>query len=99
MVAVVLGYLLMGISRITNANPVHSPMDWQAAIWLWPYLGGLTLISYLGQFQGGRNVIPFYWDLAVVAAWSLVVYYTAIRLRLPEEKVNEYAKGVYGFES
>jgi len=52
MVAVVLGYVLMGISRVTNANPVHTPLDWSAAIWLWPYLGGLTLISYFGQFQG-----------------------------------------------
>jgi hypothetical protein len=74
-------------------------MDWAAAIWLWPYLGVLTLISYLGQFGGGTGTIPFGWDLVVVAAWSLIVYYTAIRLRLPEEKVDEYARGVYGFES
>jgi amino acid transporter len=99
MVAVLLGYLLMGISRLTHANPVHSPMDWAAAIWLWPYLAGMTLISFLGQFGGGRDVIPFYWDMLVVAAWSLIVYYTAIRLRLPEAKVDEYAQGVYGFES
>jgi amino acid transporter len=99
MVAVVLGYVLMGISRLTHANPVHSPLDWSAAVWLWPYLVGLTLISYFGQFQGGRMNIPFYWDLAVVTVWSLVVYYTAIRLRLPESKVDEYARGVYGFES
>jgi amino acid transporter len=99
MVAVVLGYVLMGISRIANANPVHSPLDWQAAIWLWPYLAGLTVISYFGQFQGGRMNIPFYWDMLVVTAWSLVVYYTAIRLRLPTSKVDEYAQGVYGFES
>ena len=99
MVAVLLGYVLMGLSRITHANPIESPLDWKAAIWLWPYLAGLTLISYLGQFQGGRMNIPFYWDMVVVAVWSLVVYYTAIRLRLPEEKVDEYAEGVYGFES
>jgi len=99
MVAVVLGYVLMAISRITNANPVRSPMDWNSAIWLWPYLGMMTLISYLGQFQGGRNVIPFGWDLVVVAAWSLIIYYSAIRLRLPEEKVDEYTQGVFGFES
>jgi amino acid transporter len=99
MVAVLLGYLLMGISRITNANPIHTPLDWSAAIWLWPYLGGLTLISYFGQFGNGRMNIPFYWDLAVVAVWSLVIYYTAIRLRLPEQKVDEYTAGVYGFES
>jgi amino acid transporter len=99
MVAVVLGYVLMGISRMTHANPVRTPLDWAAAIWLWPYLAGLTLISYLGQFQGGRMNIPFYWDLVVVAVWSLIIYALAIRLRLPEEKVNRYAEGVYGFES
>jgi hypothetical protein len=37
--------------------------------------------------------------MLVVTAWSLVVYYTAIRLRLPTSKVDEYAQGVYGFES
>ena len=99
MVAVLLGYVLMGISRLTHANPVESPLDWNAAIWLWPYLAGITLISYFGQFQGGRMNIPFYWDMVVVAAWSLVVYYTAIRFRLPPEKVDEYAQGVYGFDS
>jgi amino acid transporter len=99
MVAVILGYVLMGISRATNANPVHTPIDWSAAIWLWPYLGGLTVISYFGQFGQGRMNLPFYWDLAVVAVFSLVIYYTAIRLRLPEEKVDQYAEGVYGFES
>jgi amino acid transporter len=99
MVAVILGYALMGISRMTHANPVRSPIDWAAAIWLWPYLGVMTLISYLGQFDGGRMDIPFYWDMVVVTAWSLVVYYTAIRFRLPVEKVDRYAQGVYGFES
>jgi len=44
-------------------------------------------------------VIPFGWDLLVVAAWSLIVDYSAIRLRLPEEKVDEYTQGVFGFES
>jgi len=74
-------------------------LDWNAAIWLWPYLAGPTLISYLGQFQGGRMNIPFYWDMVVEAAWSLVVYDTAIGLRLPEATVDENAAGVYGFES
>jgi amino acid transporter len=97
-VAVLLGYLLMGISRLTGANPVKPPMDWTAAVWLWPYLAGMALISYLGQFSGGRDVIPFYWDLAVVAAWSLIVYFVALRLRLPVDRVDDYARDVYPVE-
>ncbi len=98
-VAVILGYILMGISRVTGANEYNPPIDWASAIWLWPYLGVMALLSFLGQFGGGREIIPFYWDLLVIAVWSLIVYYTAIRLRLPAEKVDEYVEGVYGFES
>jgi amino acid transporter len=97
-VAVLLGYVLMGLSRITGANPIKPPMDWNGAIWLWPYLAGMALISYLGQFGDGRNVIPFYWDLGVVAVWSLIVYFTALRLRLPPERVDDYARDVYPVE-
>ena len=96
--AVILGYALMGISRITHANPVRPPMDWTAALWLWPYLAVMALLSYLGQFGGGREVIPFYWDLLAVAAWSLVVYYAAMRLRLPDDEVDRYAQDVYPVE-
>ena len=35
----------------------------------------------------------------MAAVWSLAVRYTAIGLRLPPEKVDEYAEGVYGFET
>ena len=32
-------------SRLTHANPVEGPIDWASAIWPWPYLGVMTLIS------------------------------------------------------
>lgn len=98
-VAVLLGYVLMGISRLTHANPIEPPLEWASAIWLWPYLAGMAVISVLGQFGGGHHVIPFYWDLAAVAGWSLIVYYTALRLRLPDEAVDEHVEDIYAVES
>jgi amino acid transporter len=97
-VAVVLGYVLMLISRETHANPRAGDLDWASAIWLWPYLGGMALISYLGQFVGGREVIPFWWDMVVVAVFSLVVYLAALKFRLPADKVDRYVNQVYSVE-
>lgn len=44
---------------------------------------------------GGNFDIPFYWDLAIVAAFALAIYYLAMHLRRPESKVDEYAEEVY----
>jgi hypothetical protein len=51
-------------------------LDFRAAQWLPGYLVGLGLISWLGGF-GGRGTIPLWWDILVVAVFSLVVYYWA----------------------
>lgn len=84
-IAVLLGFGLLALSIATKANPAAPRLDWKASQWLWPYLGGMALISYLGQFGGGTNFIPFWWDMAVVTAWSLVIYYWAISVRLSTE--------------
>ncbi|HWC40124.1 MAG TPA: APC family permease [Acidimicrobiales bacterium] len=88
--AVGVGFLLLAISTITKAPSSRPPFDWKAAVWLWPYLGGMALISYLGQFGGGRNVIPFWWDILVVAGLSLAIYWLALRVRLDPRRVRAY---------
>ena len=98
-VAILVGYLLMGISRALDKLAAAEPIDWVAALWLWPYLIGIGVISALGQFGGGSGTIPADWDLLVVAAWSFAIYHLAIRLRLPEHEVDRYAADVYPVES
>jgi amino acid transporter len=117
MAAVVIGYLLMLASAAFHLNPRQPRIDWLAAWWIFPYLIGMGVISFFGQFGTGAfldgigpftnfmvggtgNIpgdfaIPFWIDLLVVAAFSLIIYFVAIRLRLPESKVDEYAAHLY----
>ncbi len=76
-------------------------VDWRPAAWIPPWLIGLGVISYLGQFPSsapksgwafglvllGQQTIPFWWDLVVIAAFSLVIYYMAARLAESPEYV------------
>jgi hypothetical protein len=61
------------------------------------------VITYLSSFDtatpssvpviglhGPRNDLTFGWDVLVMALFSLVIYLFALRVRLPEEKVNRY---------
>ena len=52
----------------------------------------ITLTVWIG---GVGNAIPFYWDILVVAVFSLVIYYWAVHSRLPEAKVDKYVAEVY----
>ncbi|GGS75805.1 MULTISPECIES: APC family permease [Streptomyces] len=77
--AILLGYVLLG-SYAWYATSKRLPgaprLDFRAAQWLPAYLAGLGAISWLGGF-GGRGTIPLWWDILVVAAFSLVIYYWA----------------------
>ncbi|MGC2192006.1 MAG: APC family permease [Candidatus Dormiibacterota bacterium] len=103
------GFAVLWASMTFGNNPNKPKLDWHSATWLWPYLVGMALISYLGQYNEGADSagrpyglvktlnnyhIPFYWDLGVIAVFSLVIYFWAISLRLPAEKVNEYVSTV-----
>ncbi len=95
MLALLLGYGLMALSRRLRLNLDPPPIEWASARWLFPYLAGLSTVSYLGNFGpggllggvgpfhhilvGGRGVIPLWWDLACLIALSLAVYRGALR--------------------
>jgi hypothetical protein len=111
MVAMLIGYVLMIVSAAFHLNPNQPRVDWDAAIWIFPYLIGLGAISYFGGFGpggiiggirgfqnvlvGGHGDLPFWYDLGVVAVFSLVIYFLAIWKRLPEPQVDEYVRDVY----
>ena len=63
--------------------------DWRASVWLWPYLAGISLISYLGQFNG-KGIIPAGWDYLIIAAFSVAIMHLAIHFRLDDEMTQEY---------
>ena len=102
-VAILIGFALLGVSTATDSNARKQSLDWRSAAWLWPYLLGMGAISYLSSFDtrtpssipllglhGPRNELTFGWDILAVALFSLVVYAFAIRSRLPAEKALEY---------
>ena len=111
MVVMIIGYVLMIISGVFHLNPNQPQVDWGAAMWVFPYLIGMGIISYFGEFGpggilggvgvfkdvlvGGHDHLKLYWDLLVLAIFSLVIYYVAIAKRLPTEQVDRYVREVY----
>jgi amino acid transporter len=91
-VCIVIGYVLIGISMAFDSQ--RPPLDWKSAQWLPVYLIGMGIISWQGQYSGGAVAapvntghIPFWIDMLVVAAFSLVIYFWAQAVKLPREEM------------
>src|SRR5919199_870276 len=89
--AIALGYVLLGIGHLVNPSDRTPTLDWRSASWLWPYFIGMALLSYLGPTDfAGIGVIPFGWDILVVAIFSLAIYYYAVSVRLTPDEVRRH---------
>ena len=93
--ALAVGALVFAVAKLREGG-TRQPMDVRGALWLPPYLLGLALISYLGNFGGGLGVIPLGLDVLLAAVLSISIFYFASWCRLPdartEEYVNEYGE-------
>ena len=96
-IVLIIGYVLIGISMAFD--PQRPPLDWKSAVWLPAWLIGMGLISWQGQYSGApssdKHPLPptntfhigFWWDMLVVAGFSLAIYYWAMYTRLPRDEM------------
>jgi amino acid transporter len=85
--AIVAGLIIFGIT-IALKSPADRPiLDWTASVWIWPWYAGLIVLSKLGRY-GGSNTLPNWWDLVIVAAFSLLVYFFAVNIAMSSEQVS-----------
>jgi amino acid transporter len=87
-IAILIGYVILIGNRALGLNDRAPHLKWRSASWLPVYLVGMGIISYLSTF-GGRGDLKLWWDMAVVAAFSLVIYYWALAVALPADEIED----------
>jgi amino acid transporter len=85
-VALAIGYVLIAIWMFYDKQ--RPPVEWKSAQWLPFFLLGNGIISWMGQY-GPDNTgrIPSGYDLLILAAFNLVIFYWAVAVRLPRDEM------------
>ena len=89
-VAILIGYVILAANRLFHLNDVRPVLDFRAASWLPAYLLGMGVIVYLSAFGGLKH--PEYgvwWSIGITAAFALFIYYWAMQVALPRERIEE----------
>jgi len=87
-VAIALGFVLLGIRELVTSDT--PPLDLKAgASWVLPWLVGLAVMSYVGDFDG-RGWVTFWPANIIVAAFSVAVYYFAMNRALSTARIEEH---------
>jgi amino acid transporter len=88
-IAILIGYVILAGNRLLKLNPTTPVLEWRAAGWLPVYLVGMGLIVYLSDFGPLKNpLFPLWWDMAVVAIFSLAIFAWAQRVALPTAAIE-----------
>jgi amino acid transporter len=92
-VAVLLGLALLAVFHVTGQHTAPK-LDFKAgATWLLPWLGGLALISWIGDYGGLGLFGGLGVSIPVIFVFSLAIYVIAYLVRLdPEEAQGHIAE-------
>jgi amino acid transporter len=82
-VAMVVGLVLFVIGAMRAGTMASAKV--RNAAWMAPWLVGHVVLGYIGRYGGGHNYLEPWWDLAAVVAFSLAIFYFALRITLTAE--------------
>ena len=93
MVALLLGFVLLTVFVLSGQLKGQS-LDVRAGAWVFPWLIGLTVISYLGNYPepaaGNQHVLNFGLSAGLLLLLSVGVYLMAYWFRLSPEQAQAY---------
>ena len=91
---VLIGQVLYILAATLRAKSVEKRRArWRSAAWIWVWLGGITVIGYLGRYSTAKkstvlDFLPLGIDALVVAVFSLVIFYWAVSTAMAQRDVE-----------
>jgi len=73
------GLMFFGFGAWRAKTEAHRTL--RTAVWIAPWLGGQVLIGWLGRYgNGAKDVLPNWWDIVLMLAFALAIFYWAVSL-------------------
>jgi amino acid transporter len=88
--SVLLGFVLLAAMIQFGHGHRTDRWHWRAGSWYVPWLAGLALLSWLGDYGGGLGVLHFGSAIPVIFVFSALIYWMAYSVRLDPTEVERH---------
>jgi amino acid transporter len=85
-------FIIILLYSFINRKGKSNEFGWKTSIWLWPYLCGMTVVSYIGDFGGGYKIVSNSADIEIIALLTLLIMMLALMFKLPSKEINSNIK-------
>ncbi len=99
---IIAGFVVFFVYQAVAPPGRKLTIHWRNAAWIPPWLIGIGIISYLGQYPDSKpssgwpfgvsllakQTIPFWVDMGIIAVFALAIFYFAVSLAMPTEFVR-----------
>ncbi len=89
-IALVMGLVVLFVHRSMSNKTELTNLNLLESAWIWPYFSVLIVVSYFGDFGGGRNLISNGWAMSILAVNCLITIFLACRFRLHASETQAY---------
>ena len=91
MIGVLIGFVLLPIFHVTSRGTAP-PLEFRSGYWVLVWLAGLTLISWLSDYEG-LGVLHLGWAALCILALTVLVFVLGLRTMLSTEAIEEHIAG------
>jgi amino acid transporter len=91
-VAVFIAILVFTLT--TKLQKIKTNLHWKTSIWLWPYMIGIFLFSYAGNYGNGHGLMSQTTALISIAVFSAVILYISYFFKLDKEESRKLAEHI-----
>jgi len=106
-VFILAGVIIFGLYQVSLPAERRTIIEWRSAYWILPWLAMLFVVSWLGTYDGSpptvfgitllaTNHLKQWWDVLVLSAASLAIYYWAANSGMATAKVQAAVEDVEG---
>jgi amino acid transporter len=86
LLSALIGLVFLALGRAQRRT--QEPLNLRASGWIWPYLAGLALISYTGNYGHGLGILTHGLDMVIITVFSLAIFALSLKLRLSDQEVE-----------